>query len=146
MDDSLNIGKVIIAGAGPGDVELITLKLQKRLAEAEVIIVDRLVNPEIIDKYASPQALTLMTGKQGYHDGSVAQEDINKLIIGHAKNGKTVLRLKVVMWHFTVMCLMSSLVCRKTISLLRSYLVLLPHPGPQLTPVFLLLLAGIQKT
>jgi uroporphyrin-III C-methyltransferase len=94
MDDSLNIGKVIIAGAGPGDVELITLKLQKRLAEAEVIIVDRLVNPEIIDKYASPQALTLMTGKQGYHDGSVAQEDINKLIIGHAKNGKTVLRLK----------------------------------------------------
>ena len=35
-----------------------------------------------------------MTGKQGYHDGSVAQEDINTLIIGHAKNGKTVLRLK----------------------------------------------------
>jgi siroheme synthase len=35
-----------------------------------------------------------MTGKQGYHDGSVMQEDINKLIVGHAKNGKTVLRLK----------------------------------------------------
>ena len=94
MSDSGNTGKVIIAGAGPGDVELITLKLQKRLAEAEVIIVDRLVNPEIIDQFASPHALTLMTGKQGYHDGSVAQEDINKLLIGHAKNGKTVLRLK----------------------------------------------------
>lgn len=87
-------GKVILAGAGPGDAELITVKLQQRLAQADVIIVDRLVNPEIIDLYAKPDALTLMTGKQGYHDGSVAQEDINKLLVGHAKNGKTVLRLK----------------------------------------------------
>lgn len=87
-------GKVILAGAGPGDADLITVKLQKKLAEAEVIIVDRLVNPDIIDQYASKNALTLMTGKQGFHDGSVRQEDINKLIVGHAKNGKTVLRLK----------------------------------------------------
>lgn len=87
-------GKVIIAGAGPGDPELITIKLQKRLAEADVILVDRLVNPAIIDAYARQDVLTLMTGKQGYHDGSVAQEDINKLLIGHARNGKTVLRLK----------------------------------------------------
>lgn len=87
-------GKVIIAGAGPGDPDLITIKLQRRLAEADVIIVDRLVNPEIIDLYASKDALTLMTGKQGYHDGSVAQGDINKLIVGHARNGKNVLRLK----------------------------------------------------
>ena len=85
---------MIIAGAGPGDAELITVKLQKRLAEADVIIVDRLVNPEITDMYARPDALILMTGKQGYHDGSVAQEDINKLLVGYAKNGKTVLRLK----------------------------------------------------
>lgn len=87
-------GTVILAGAGPGDPDLITLKLQKRLAEAEVIIVDRLVNPAIIDVHASADALVLMTGKQGYHDGSVGQQDINKLIIGHALNGKTVLRLK----------------------------------------------------
>lgn len=89
-----NTGKVIIAGAGPGDPDLITLKLQKRIAEAEVIIVDRLVNPAIIDLHASKDALVLMTGKQGFHDGSVAQEDINKLLVGHARNGKTVLRLK----------------------------------------------------
>lgn len=88
------IGKVILAGAGPGDADLITVKLQKRLAEADVILVDRLVNPEIIDSYAGKDVLVLMTGKQGYHDGSVAQEDINTLIVGHAKNGKTVLRLK----------------------------------------------------
>ncbi|MFY7839810.1 MAG: uroporphyrinogen-III C-methyltransferase [Lacibacter sp.] len=87
-------GKVIIAGAGPGDAELITIKLQKRLAQADVIFVDRLVNPEITDLYARPDALVLMTGKQGYHDGSVAQDDINKLLVGHAQNGKTVLRLK----------------------------------------------------
>ena len=94
MNVSTTNGKVIIAGAGPGDADLITVKLQRRLAEADVIIVDRLVNPGIIDLYASPQALVLMTGKQGFHDGSVAQDDINKLIVGHATNGKTVLRLK----------------------------------------------------
>lgn len=88
------IGKVILAGAGPGDAELITVKLQQRLSIADVIIVDRLVNPEIIDLYAKPDALTLMTGKQGFHDGSVAQEDINKILVGHAQQGKTVLRLK----------------------------------------------------
>ncbi len=94
MEQNQPRGKVILAGAGPGDPELITLKLQQRLAVADVIIVDRLVNPEIIDRFADKNALTLMTGKQGYHDGSVAQDDINKLMVGHARNGKTVLRLK----------------------------------------------------
>ena len=94
MSSEQPAGKVILAGAGPGDADLITVKLQKRLAAADVILVDRLVNPVIIDLYARPGVLTLMTGKQGYHDGSVAQEDINKLMVGHAKNGKTVLRLK----------------------------------------------------
>ena len=94
MNKEQSTGKVIIAGAGPGDAELITVKLQKRLAEADVILADRLVNPEIIDLYARKDVLALMTGKQGYHDGSVAQEDINKLLVNHAKNGKTVLRLK----------------------------------------------------
>ena len=94
MNKEQSAGKVIIAGAGPGDAELITIKLQKKLAEADVILADRLVNPEIIDLYARKDVLALMTGKQGYHDGSVAQEDINKLLVNHAKNGKTVLRLK----------------------------------------------------
>ena len=48
MSTNSRIGKVVIAGAGPGDAELITIKLQKRLAEADIIITDRLVNPEII--------------------------------------------------------------------------------------------------
>jgi uroporphyrin-III C-methyltransferase len=86
--------KVVIAGAGPGDAELITLKLQKRLNEADVIITDRLVNPAIIEEHASKNVQVILTGKQGYHDGSVSQEEINELIVRHALAGKKVLRLK----------------------------------------------------
>ena len=49
--------KVIIAGAGPGDTELITVKLQKRLKQANVIITDRLVNPAIIEEFAKDKEL-----------------------------------------------------------------------------------------
>jgi len=86
--------KVCIAGAGPGDAELITIKLQKRLAEAEVIICDRLVNPSILDEYANETAEIILAGKQGYNDASSSQEEINQLIIQHALSGKKVLRLK----------------------------------------------------
>lgn len=86
--------KVVLAGAGPGDAELITVKLQRRLAEAEVIIVDRLVNPLIIEEYASPLALIINAGKQGYNDASLSQEEVTALIIEHALKGKNVLRLK----------------------------------------------------
>jgi uroporphyrin-III C-methyltransferase len=87
-------GKVIIAGAGPGDAELITVKLQRRLAEADVIITDRLVNPAIIEEYAKKDALIIQAGKQGYNDASVLQQEINQLILTHALQGNTVLRLK----------------------------------------------------
>src|SRR5262250_401432 len=87
-------GKVVIAGAGPGDPELITIKLQKRLTQADVIITDRLVNPSIIKGHAKKNAQVILTGKQGYHDGSIAQEEINELIVRYALAGKKVLRLK----------------------------------------------------
>ncbi|MDX2046917.1 MAG: uroporphyrinogen-III C-methyltransferase [Chitinophagaceae bacterium] len=87
-------GEVILAGAGPGDAELITLKLQKRLAEADVIITDRLVNPDIIKEHAKNDAEVILAGKQGYNDASYSQEEINRLIIEHAKQGKKILRLK----------------------------------------------------
>ncbi|HEY0433662.1 MAG TPA: uroporphyrinogen-III C-methyltransferase [Chitinophagaceae bacterium] len=85
--------RIVIAGAGPGDPELITVKLQRMLGEAEVIICDRLVNPLILQQHA-PQATVIFTGKQGYHDGSVSQEEINSLMVRHALAGKKVLRLK----------------------------------------------------
>jgi uroporphyrin-III C-methyltransferase len=93
-DEVWKKNKVVIAGAGPGDAELITLKLQKRLIEADVIITDRLVNPAIIKEHASKNVEVILTGKQGYHDGSISQEEINELIVRHALSGKKVLRLK----------------------------------------------------
>jgi uroporphyrin-III C-methyltransferase len=94
MNDNRRSGKVILAGAGPGDADLITVKLQKRLAEADIIITDRLVNPAIIERNARKDAEILFTGKQGYNDASSSQEEINQLIVQHAVNGKIVLRLK----------------------------------------------------
>jgi len=88
------IETVTLAGAGPGDAELITLKLQKRLAAADVIIVDRLVNPDILTTHASAGALILSAAKQGYNDASVSQRDINNWLVRYALQGKKVLRLK----------------------------------------------------
>src|SRR4026208_837668 len=85
---------VTLAGAGPGDAELITLKLQKRLTEADVIITDRLVNPDIISAHARKDVLILFAGKQGYNDSSFSQEEVTSLIIEQALKGKRVLRLK----------------------------------------------------
>ena len=89
-----NKGEVILAGAGPGDADLITLKLKKKLGEADVIITDRLVNPSILKEHARKDALIIFAGKQGYNDASATREKINALIIEHARQGKKVLRLK----------------------------------------------------
>lgn len=86
--------KVCIAGAGPGDSELITVKLQKRLADAEVIIADRLVNPSIIEENCNKNVEVIFAGKQGYNDASVLQQEINQVMVKHALSGKKVLRLK----------------------------------------------------
>lgn len=95
MSDTIfNKGIVTLAGAGPGDAELITIKLQKRLAEADVIITDRLVNPLIISGHARADAKIVYAGKQGYNDASLCQQQVTELIIAHSLNGNKVLRLK----------------------------------------------------
>ena len=94
MSSDNRAGKVVIAGAGPGDAELITIKLQKRLAEADIIITDRLVNPEIITTHAKKNTPVIFTGKEGFNQASFSQEQISELIIEHALHGKNVLRLK----------------------------------------------------
>ena len=94
MPVTTNIGKVVIAGAGPGAAELITIKLQKRLKDADVIIADRLVNPSIIEEHARKDVEVVLAGKQGYNEASVLQQEINDMIVMHALRGKTVLRLK----------------------------------------------------
>ena len=89
-----NKGYVIIAGAGPGDAELITIKLQKQLAIADVIISDRLVNPDIITNNAREDVEVVIAGKQANNDASFSQDEVNNLIVFHALKGKRVLRLK----------------------------------------------------
>ncbi len=87
-------GIVILAGAGPGEADLITLRLKQRLEAADVIITDRLVNTEIIERHARVDAMVLQAGKQGYNSNSAAQDEISALIIKYALEGKSVLRLK----------------------------------------------------
>lgn len=85
---------IIIAGAGPGDPDLVTVKLVNALKSAEIILVDRLVNPEILQKYSNPSATIIAVGKQGYNPSSTAQEDINEILLESVRSGKKVLRLK----------------------------------------------------
>jgi len=92
--DITETGKVILAGAGPGDTDLITVKLSKALKYADVIITDRLVNPAIIEHYANKNAVIILTGKQGRSDASITMKEINLLITTYALQGKNVLRLK----------------------------------------------------
>jgi uroporphyrin-III C-methyltransferase len=83
--------KLTVVGAGPGDVELITLKAIKALKAADVILYDALVDIELL-KYA-PQAEHIFVGKRrGCY--SYQQEQINELIISHAKSKGHVVRLK----------------------------------------------------
>ncbi|MFJ9382180.1 uroporphyrinogen-III C-methyltransferase [Peribacillus sp. NPDC101481] len=85
-------GKVYIVGAGPGDPDLITVKAIKCIAEADVILYDRLVNRELL-LYGKPEAEYIYCGKApGKH--YVPQEDIHQLLISKSMEGKTIVRLK----------------------------------------------------
>lgn len=85
-------GSVAIVGAGPGDSELLTLRAFRLLEQADVVIHDRLVGPEVLD-LARRDAEFIPVGKQrGHH--SVPQARINQLLAEHAQAGRRVVRLK----------------------------------------------------
>lgn len=94
MSHPQNRKKVIIAGAGPGDPELITMKAVRYLQNAEVVLTDRLVNPEILKKYVTGNAEIIYVGKEGYNSTSITQSEINQLLVKHALQDKQVVRLK----------------------------------------------------
>lgn len=94
MNGSSNKGKVIIAGAGPGDPELITLKTLRYLQEAEVVLADRLVSEEVLNCYVNPRADIVYVGKQCRRGASTPQATINELMVLYANEGKLVVRLK----------------------------------------------------
>ena len=86
------IGHVTLVGAGPGNPELLTLRALRALRSADVILFDDLVAPEILD-FARREAKRMLVGKTGYGP-SCKQDDINALMVGLAKSGKRVVRLK----------------------------------------------------
>ena len=86
------VGFVDLVGAGPGDPDLLTLKARKALDAADVVIHDRLVTPEILE-LARREALVIDAGKEGFGK-AMAQDDINALIVEHARSGAHVVRLK----------------------------------------------------
>jgi uroporphyrin-III C-methyltransferase len=86
------MGKVYLVGAGPGDVDLLTVKGLKCIQEADVILYDRLINKELLS-YAKPGADLIYCGKlPNYH--AMIQETINHFLVKYAKQGKVVTRLK----------------------------------------------------
>ena len=87
-------GKVILIGAGSGDPELITVKGARFLQQADVILTDRLVSPDIIRSFASPSANVIYVGKQCRRGASTPQATINELMVLYAQDGKLVVRLK----------------------------------------------------
>lgn len=86
------MGKVILVGAGPGDAGLLTIKGRQAIADADVVVYDRLVGPEIL-KFMPEQAERIDVGKQSNHH-PVPQWQINEILLKKAQEGKNVVRLK----------------------------------------------------
>ncbi|MEO5892343.1 MAG: uroporphyrinogen-III C-methyltransferase [Ferruginibacter sp.] len=89
-----NIGKVIIAGAGCGDPELITVKAARYLQEADIVLTDRLVSKDILATYVNNKTEVIYVGKQCRRGFSTPQKSINELMVQFALEGKLVVRLK----------------------------------------------------
>lgn len=85
-------GKVMLVGAGPGDPDLLTLKAVKAIAQADVLLVDDLVNPEVL-MHAQGRARVIHVGKRGGCQ-SASQEFIERLMVLEAQAGHCVVRLK----------------------------------------------------
>lgn len=87
-----NAGSVVLVGAGPGNPELLTLRAVRALQSADVILIDDLVSPQVLD-FARREAKKMMVGKTG-HAPACKQSEINDLMVKLAKGGKRVVRLK----------------------------------------------------
>jgi uroporphyrin-III C-methyltransferase len=87
-----SLGEVVLIGAGPGDPELLTLKAVRYLRHADVVLVDDLVNPAILE-HCHPQARIIHVGKRGGCH-STPQSFIEKIMVRAALSGLKVARLK----------------------------------------------------
>lgn len=84
--------KVYLVGCGLGDVELLTIKAYNTIQKVDVILYDYLISQEILDIIPQYTKKVFVGKKKGHH--SLSQEEINKIILKYAKQGKSVARLK----------------------------------------------------
>jgi uroporphyrin-III C-methyltransferase / precorrin-2 dehydrogenase / sirohydrochlorin ferrochelatase len=89
--DGLRAGTVSLVGAGPGDPDLLTRRAVRRLQEADVVLYDALVDPEVLG--LAPTARRIFVGKRAGRP-AVKQEFINRLLVRAARRGRRVVRLK----------------------------------------------------
>lgn len=92
MQSEFKIGRVYLVGAGPGDPELLTLKGQRVLTQADVVVYDRLANPALL-AFAPPHTERIYVGKLPDRH-TLSQEEINALLVERGLAGQTVVRLK----------------------------------------------------
>ena len=85
-------GTVALVGAGPGDPELLTLKAARLLSEADVVLVDALVDPRVLTHVRSDARVIDVGKSPGAH--TVPQETTNELLYAEAAAGHFVVRLK----------------------------------------------------
>jgi len=86
------VGKVYLTGAGPGDIELLTVKALKMVQQADVIIYDRLANPTILEEAKNGCEFIYVGKEDGRH--TLPQDEINETIYQSALKNDIVVRLK----------------------------------------------------
>nr|WP_321267433.1 uroporphyrinogen-III C-methyltransferase [uncultured Sulfurimonas sp.] len=86
------MGKVYLTGAGPGDIELLTVKALRVIRDADVIIYDRLANPDILEEAKDGCEFVYVGKEDGRH--IMPQDDINEVIYQNALKHTNVVRLK----------------------------------------------------
>jgi uroporphyrinogen III methyltransferase/synthase len=85
-------GKVYLVGAGPGDLGLVTLRAKECIENADVIVYDHLANPEVLCWARDDCEIVYAGKKAGEH--ALKQDEINRLLVEKAREGKAVVRLK----------------------------------------------------
>src|SRR5476651_2690606 len=85
-------GRVYLVGAGPGALDLVTLRARQLIKQADVLVYDYLCNPDMLH-WARPDVEKIYAGKSG-GSHTLTQDEINQLLVERAEAGKLVVRLK----------------------------------------------------